>query len=538
MASLKERYALIKSDITKFKSDLAVIATLPRLYRESISPQEAEEKIRRLLETRVQRFLELARLQIYERAGSPYLKLLKHAGCDFADLEAQVQRRGLEETLAALAKGGVYLTAEEFKGKREVVRGGMSFRVSPEVFERRDSKPGFTLQSSGTRNTPLSTVSSFDWGALRVMVNVITYNAHDLFASAYAVFQPVVGGRVSGPLMRSKAGMAAERWFAPKIYANSWFETQYHHWITRLTVFLANRFGPGIAQPEFLNVGDVRPVVDWIAKNRREGRKCAIQSVPSNFVKISRAALAMGVNLDGTIFLGGGEPLTAAKRAIIEKAGARVLVTYAFGGNINVGQGCANPEFTDEVHVQQSLLALVQHPTPLSDTSSPIRPLLGTTLHPLAPRLLLNVQNGDYATMITRDCGCALEKIGFTQHLHTVRSFEKITSEGMNYFGTDLFEMLENIIPSEFGGGPGDYQLVEEEDDHGQTRLTLVVHPDVGAVNEANLLARLQQLLSQGPRDHRFMSTVWKDAGTFRIKREAPYATDRGKILPLRIMHK
>jgi hypothetical protein len=105
----------------------------------------------------------------------------------------------------------------------------------------------------------------------------------------------------------------------------------------------------------------------------------------------------------------------------------------------------------------------------------------------------------------------------------------------MNYFGTDLFELLEDTLPSEFGGGPGDYQLVEEEDSGGQTRLTLVVHPNVKNLNEEKLLCRLQEGLAQGSRNNRFMAGVWKDAGTFRLRREAPYASPRGKILPLRI---
>jgi hypothetical protein len=110
-----------------------------------------------------------------------------------------------------------------------------------------------------------------------------------------------------------------------------------------------------------------------------------------------------------------------------------------------------------------------------------------------------------------------------------------MTGEGMNFSGSDLFELLENTIPSEFGGGPGDYQLVEEEDDRGQTRLTLVVHPEVGNVNETEILSRLLQGLSQGSRNRQFISRIWQDAGTFRIRRDIPYASARGKVLPLRI---
>ena len=117
--------------------------------------------------------------------------------------------------------------------------------------------------------------------------------------------------------------------------------------------------------------------------------------------------------------------------------------------------------------------------------------------------------------------------------LHSAPSHEKLTTEGMNYFSTDIVELLENTIPSEFGGASGDYQLIEEEDNSGQTRLTLLVYPNVAEINREKLLLRLRQNLAQGSRNNRFMSKTWQNAGTFRIRREAPHASARGKILPL-----
>jgi len=128
------------------------------------------------------------------------------------------------------------------------------------------------------------------------------------------------------------------------------------------------------------------------------------------------------------------------------------------------------------------------------------------------------------------------EKVGLTLHIHGVRSYEKFTSEGMNYFYGDLFELFEKILPSEFGGGPGDYQLVEEEDDNGQTRLTLLVHPQIAPLDEARLLLRLGETLARGAKSSRFMTNVWQSAGTFRVRRQAPYASRRGKILPVHVL--
>jgi hypothetical protein len=535
MPALQQFYHSLLSDLLKVRNDLGVIAAMPGFFRDRISLQRAEEETKRLLDTRDERFLGLLHAGIYNRPDSAYLRLLKHAGCEFSDLQSHVRRHGLETTLVRLANEGVYLTSDEFKGKKEVVRRGLSFRVSPGVFARKDSSAGLTVQSSGTRNAPVSTFSPLDWRTLRIMGTAITYDAHEVFMSAYAVYQPMLAGRIGPVLARGKIGITTERWFAPKVALDSRLEEKYLYLITYLTLTAANWFGPGIAKPEFLRLGDVRPIVEWALQNRRDGKKCCIRSVYSNAVRIARCALDMGVTLEGTTFDGGGEPLTDSKRRIIQQVGARVLTHYAFGGNISAGLGCANPAFTDEVHVHQSLLALVEHPRALDGASPSIFPLLGTTLHPAAPRLLLNVENGDYATTVRRDCGCALEKIGFRQHLHTIRSFEKFTSEGMNYSATELFDLLEDTIPSEFGGGPGDYQLVEEEDDDGRTRLTLLVDPSVGAIDEQKLLSRLQQGLAHGSRNNRFMSKFWQGAGTFRLRREAPHASARGKILPLHI---
>ncbi|HEX5020916.1 MAG TPA: hypothetical protein VFX54_09670, partial [Candidatus Binatia bacterium] len=59
----------------------------------------------------------------------------------------------------------------------------------------------------------------------------------------------------------------------------------------------------------------------------------------------------------------------------------------------------------------------------------------------------------------------------------------------------------------------------------------------LGELDEAKLLIRLHQGLACGSRNHGFISKVWQDAGTFRVKREVPYASARGKILPLHLKH-
>jgi hypothetical protein len=316
----------------------------------------------------------------------------------------------------------------------------------------------------------------------------------------------------------------------------SWPEASFHRLVTSLIVLATKSFGPGAPWPEFLAEQEIDPILRWIDERNRRGIACSVRTTASNAVRIARRAADMGRDLAGATFIVSGEALTDAKRTSIQGVNARAIPCYGCSGLGQVGYGCGNPAETDDVHVPSHGLALIQHRASLDGFGAPIRPFLFTTLSPFYPLLQLNVANGDYGVLLTRNCGCALESTGLKLHLHHIRSYEKLTGEGMSYYYGELYELLEMTLPKEFGGGSGDYQLVEEEDGRGQTRLSLVVDPGVGQLDEDKVLARLRVALSKGPRGNRFIAGVWENAGTFRVKRQRPYASARGKVLPLHIL--
>lgn len=538
LEALRKRCRQLKVDFTKFDVGrrLALSAKVREFLREQITVERAGEEVRSALDRRADNFLALVRAHIYERPDSPYLKLLRVAGCEFPDLAALVRRDGIEPALERLAAEGVYLTSDEFKGKKEIVRGGKTFRVTPADFERPNPPPGLDTQSSGTRNRPQRSTLAFDWLRRRTFGAGVFFAAHDLFSYSHAIYDSILpGSAVSHLLINAKLGKKTDYWFARKTPEPNRLHGLAHYLTTYWIVLAGKREGPGFPRPRFTGVGDVGRIVRWIERERRKKKACYLTTIASSAARIARVAAEMGVSLEGTKFNVAGEPFTEAKDAAIRRAGASVTSRYSYGGNVSAGLGCANPRHRDEVHVNQSMVALIRHPTPLPGAGSPIHPLLCTTLYPEASRTLFNIGNGDYGTLEARSCGCGLGKAGLGLHLYGIRSFEKFTTEGMNYFYVDLFDLLERVFPFEFGGGPGDYQLVEEEDDGGQTRLTLVVHPEVGAVSEEDLLARLGEALSAGPWGNRFMSRIWQNAGTFRVRRAVPYTSPRGKILPLHI---
>jgi hypothetical protein len=81
---------------------------------------------------------------------APYARLLRSARCEYGDVARLVHRDGLDETLRTLACHGVYLTVEEFKGRRAVVRGDLAFEVAPSRLGR-SRAGGITAQTSGSR---------------------------------------------------------------------------------------------------------------------------------------------------------------------------------------------------------------------------------------------------------------------------------------------------------------------------------------------------------------------------------------------------
>jgi hypothetical protein len=108
---------------------------LPVLLRDPISVERAGAIVKQRLESRPQRFLRLVECFVYRHPGSPYLRLLRAAGCEMGDLQALVRREGVEGALMGLANQGVYLSFDEFKGRQVVVRGSERFCLTEDELD-------------------------------------------------------------------------------------------------------------------------------------------------------------------------------------------------------------------------------------------------------------------------------------------------------------------------------------------------------------------------------------------------------------------
>lgn len=204
----------------------------------------------------------------------------------------------------------------------------------------------------------------------------------------------------------------------------------------------------------------------------------------------------------------------------------------------NVAASCALGSAADDLHLFADRYALVERERPLVEGGPGVRAMLLTTLTDGIATVAFNTELGDYATVERRDCRCLLGDLGLTTHLSQIRSFEKLSGEGVTFARSNLLQILEEVLPRRFGGTALDYQLLEEEAADSSTRLVLRVNPSVGALDEAALRATLLEELGRGGLVDRHHAELLRRARSVTVSREPPLATMAGKVLPFQLQRR
>ena len=513
-------------------NDLAMLARLtrdfPRFRRSPITVEQAVGIIQGQQETREERFLAMAEQAIYGHPPSPYLQLLRAAGCEFGDLKALVAREGLEGTFSRLVEAGVYVTFDEFKGRKEAVRGSQRFAFEVEDFDNPHLSPHFEVRSGGTRSPGTSVKMGLPFIADLAVNTALALHVQGLSRYDHAIW--LIAG-ITSMLIYAKLGRAPIAWFYPlkplpfKVQAGS-----------RYLAAVGRLLGRPLPTPAFLDLQDPGRMAVWLATCLKEGRPICVTTYASSAVRICAAARERGVPLNGVCFITVGEPYTEAKKQVVEAIGARALVRYAFTEAGIIAYGCGDPQLSDDLHFFSNSYGLIQRTRRVGDSGPSVDALLFTSLLPSAPKILLNVESGDYGMVERRVCGCQLGTLGLTTHLAEIRSFEKLSGEGMTFVQTDLLRVVEEVLPAHFGGVSADYQVLEEEGENGILRLLLIVSPRIGPVDEERLRHMFLEELGRDGGFARPMTGVWRRAGTVQVKRQWPIATKAGKILPFHII--
>jgi hypothetical protein len=505
---------------------------LPDLLRRRVTLAEAQTIVRDRLARREENFLAIARRSFFGPRRTPYHELLRLARCEWGDLEREVRADGVEGALETLRRSGVYVTFEEFKARTPIVRAGREIPTSPHAFDNPHLTAHLHGRTGGSTGVPARLAIDLDRILESVptrMVIFATHGIHDWPMLRWAPSFPSLG--ISGMLGAIVAGNPPRRWFTPFTAAEL-----RHGPRERLAIAVirraARRVGAALPEPELVPLDQAATVARAVREMvDREGR-CVLHAYLSLLVRVALAAREEGIDLTGAVLRGSAEPPTPAKVEAIRSSGARYVSGYAFSEGGQAGAACHRPLDENDQHFMADGLALIQHPRELPEFGVTVDAFCFTSLRASNPKLMLNVQSDDFGIIEERDCGCPFHAMGLTRHLRHIRSFRKLTSDGMTLIGTDMVRILDQVLPARFGGGPLDYQLVEEERD-GKTRLSLFVHPRLAIADpEAVRRTVLEGLASKGGAAT-LASAMWTQSRALEIRREPPRVSGSGKFSPL-----
>lgn len=508
--------------------------------RERATAERARELLLRRQSERNANFLALMKRSVFDNAASPYMPLLRGAGCEYQDFEASVLRAGIESTLQQLQNEGVYVTIDEFKCRQPIVRGAVTVQCSEQDFDNPVLASGIRAASGGSRSKGTATTLSLERTGYVAHCQAVALAAHGLAGCPTLLWMPALPSAAGLVVMLqlSKLGMPPMKWFSP--VASSAVSPPLSKRLATLYLVHAGRlFGSRIPAPEYVGTERVRDIVRCIEVILTQGRGCVVCCSPSSAAAAARTAVSAGISLSGVTFMTGGEPLSPAKNTEIRSAGAHAVNMYASSEMGTIGYGCAGTTpASDDIHVLEGSQAVIQYERATPFGGGVVQSLLFSSLHERSAKILLNVESGDHGVLETRECSCMFGELGLKRHLHTIRSFDKLTGQGMTFVGTDMVRIIEHVLPGRFGGASTDYQMVEREDVEGQTRLDVIVSPDVGAVDEAQVVALVLRELSKGSDTNRMMAEVWRERRVLRVRRERPHLTAGGKLLSLHIEKK
>ena len=292
--------------------------------------------VRRYLENRQAHFLELMRGAVFDYPSNPYHTLFRWSGCSYGDLEAAVRRDGLEAALESLRKAGVYLSHDEFKGKKPVERSGKTIALNPGELANPLVQGTLETSSSGSRSSGTVTRRSLEYQFYREAQERVFVDEFDISRRTLVRLSsilPSTGGLRRG-LLYPRRGNPVDKWFA---LAGSFRDSWHYRAFTKFLVLEARMLGIKTEFPTYLPTNDFSQVALHLARRRSEGANCLFSASVSLAVRVAAAAAEEGLDISGILFSVHGEALTDAKREVIEATGAKPYPGYTISELGKVG---------------------------------------------------------------------------------------------------------------------------------------------------------------------------------------------------------
>jgi hypothetical protein len=295
----------------------------------------------------------------------------------------------------------------------------------------------------------------------------------------------------------------------------------------RSIVFFAKLFSSQTVAPEYIKQDDIISVLNFI---RNYPGQLLVVAVTRDIMRLCNLAEKNNLRLSNVIFYWTNEPLTSRRREKMETQGAGIMATY---GCREIGHMAFSCPFCsrqqDQYHLSSDIVGLIERQREVAAGLN-IRAFLWTGLLLDLPKIMINVENGDYGRIEKINCPCLYGSLGLGTRLSNIRSFEKLLSEEMAFFGERLGALVEEVLPDEFGGNDFDYQFVQEEDGLGKRQLCLYASPALGQINAEVVRGLIYKYLEKDDCGQGIIAAIRKQSEIIPIRRLKPITTPRGKI--------
>ena len=539
-------------------------AGLPAFLRRPLDPALVGGAVEERVRQRGEAFLAAAERLIYGVAESPLRRLLLWAGCEAGDLRHLVREDGLEAALERLRAAGVWVSADELRGRTPLRRSGLELALAPRDFTNLAALGAVAGASSGTtaegeagasgegepRNRhqaggrgrgeslrhggngePRQPVRrregsggsgvpvSYGWDFLAAEAahELLLLESHGLTNAPLALWMPGPPGiaGLHNLLAHAKLGRPPRRWFSPSPAPSAGDGLAF--WVDR-GWRAARRFLPALGPAaEWVPAERAAEVARWLAG---EPRPALLKCFASAALRLASAARDEGLDLSGKVVFAGGEPLDEARRRFLAQAGLGVYARYAATETGFLAGACPLGASGADMHLYADRVALIN-----GRADGLTGPLAVTSLSLAAPLVLLNVELGDHGVLRRQPCECALGRAGLDWRVAEVHSPAKIAAEGVKLGEVDFTRLVEAAV-RDLGGGPDDFQIWLGDGADGATRPAVVLAPHA-PIEPAALRTRLRQRLPELS-GGALAVHLWLDGGGLAVERR-PLAPGPGQ---------
>jgi hypothetical protein len=503
-----------------------------RHLRSPLDP-DPEGTIRSHMENREKHFLAITR-KVLSDAGHPYARMFRIAGCTLADAEASVARRGVEDTLQALLEAGVYLTQDEMRGRREIVRHGEHIPATPASWDNeRGRGPVVNTSSGSSSGKSFHTTQSLNYLVnLEACCQLMVHELDVEYRPGIQVAPILPGYGLLGALLADRLRIGFERWYAIGGVSRA---NLHYRVATRCIAAQMRLFGAKVPNPTYLDQNDFRPAAEYLARLSGEGAGAVISGFVSSVSRVAAAAVDEDLDVAGAIAIVAGEALTDVKRHVIESAGISVYPTYGASDIGSIGYPCRHMSRGNSVHIFRHGIALAVNRQATADwAGGPVDSLYATPLLPFAPRHLINAEIGDTGLIEEASCDCTFTRLGFNLQVRDIAAISKVTAQGMTVAAGELVQILEERMPARFGGRPGDYQLIEAEG-AAQTEMVLRIRPGACDVSAEDVLAYFLSE-TRGLYGGSMSAMAWAHSRGVRVELAPPVLSATGKFRAVRLL--